>query len=615
MTTSKLITGIAITALILLLNSPAHAITPADLFREKARSVSPKRYGKRAHAANIDLSGPSRGRKFLRLQLPDGRVVNLKRTRFKDRGTGNALWQGRAVEHSNSRAMLTVKKGVLVGRLTIDEEVYEIRPQRGGKHVVELLDMSAFPECDSGVNELVLDYENDQPADTSGQSVNMASEGEIQFIDLLSVYTPNARNKAGGFTEIEALIQAAVDNANTAFSESNMNVRYQLVHTEEVNYNSQGTTSDALQWVTNSSYVSTIRDQFGADMVSIIVDTPSSCGTGWVQRNPGPSFEAYAFQATDIDCAVGNLTFAHEHGHNMGMEHNWENSSVGTNPSSASFDFSYAHYVNGSYRTVMSYSNPCPNGCPRVARFSNPNVNFAGVPTGIANERDNAQTGDLIAPIINSFRNSVVSINPVVNVRIGQSIDDVEENVETGSMSFYSSDLEFGYDPSASSNRILGLRFVSVNVPPNATITNAYLEFTVDETSTETTSADISILASDSATAFSSNAYDLSNRNTTGSIVYWNIPEWNTVGELNRSPDISNLVQEVVNRSGWNAGNNMAFVINASGRRTAEAWDGEDGSAPLLHIEYTTDGSPATSLPAVSILSVTFENTTTNNND
>ena len=44
----------------------------------------------------------------------------------------------------------------------------------------------------------------------------------------------------------------------------------------------------------NNAQVAELRDQYGADMVSVIVDTPSSCGTGYVQRNPGPGFAAWA---------------------------------------------------------------------------------------------------------------------------------------------------------------------------------------------------------------------------------------------------------------------------------------------------------------------------------
>ena len=60
---------------------------------------------------------------------------------------------------------------------------------------------------------------------------------------------------------------------------------------------------------------------------------------------------------TARSCAIGNLSYAHEHGHNLGFAHNPENGG------GAAYADAYGHYVSGNYRTVMSYSNPCVGGC------------------------------------------------------------------------------------------------------------------------------------------------------------------------------------------------------------------------------------------------------------
>ncbi len=110
--------------------------------------------------------------------------------------------------------------------------------------------------------------------------------------------------------------------------------------------------------------------RLAADMVSLMVEAGSACGLGYVMRSrPAPAFAGSAFQVTALGCAVGNLSFAHEHGHNMGMEHDPAN---GTSPASASFPYAFGHFVNGSYRTVMSYAGECSSGCTRVPHFSNP---------------------------------------------------------------------------------------------------------------------------------------------------------------------------------------------------------------------------------------------------
>ena len=64
-----------------------------------------------------------------------------------------------------------------------------------------------------------------------------------------------------------------------------------------------------------------------------------------------------------------------------------------------------------------------------------------------------------------------------------------------------------------------------------------------------------------------------------------------------RTSDLSDIVEEIVSRAGWDAGNDMAFVFTGSGKRTAEAFESGAATAPLLHIEYTVpDQSPLTSL-------------------
>lgn len=56
----------------------------------------------------------------------------------------------------------------------------------------------------------------------------------------------------------------------------------------------------------------------------------------------------------------------------------------------------------------MSYVNPCANGCTRHPYMSNPNVTFMGLPTGIADQRDNHRTGNLIAPIAANWKTNPI---------------------------------------------------------------------------------------------------------------------------------------------------------------------------------------------------------------
>jgi len=297
--------------------------------------------------------------------------------------------------------------------------MYIIRPL-GGRTVVEMLDTDSFaPEWghDAATHghdmvPPVSGGDTIQESAAAAAPTAAAADGTVQIV-LMSVYTPQARAAAGGTTQMQARIQATVDQANTAFINSNMIARYFLAHTEEVSHNDSGDIVTDLNWVTSNATVASLRNTYAADMVSLVVANGGPyCGVGWVQRNPGAGFANYAFQATDIDC-LSNQTLAHEHGHNLGFEHDPGNAGIA--PSGASYPWSFGHYVNGAFRTIMSY-NACTVSCPRVLHFSNPDVLYNGVPTGILDQRDNAQTGDLTASIVANFRagGGSVANNPPV---------------------------------------------------------------------------------------------------------------------------------------------------------------------------------------------------------
>ena len=70
-----------------------------------------------------------------------------------------------------------------------------------------------------------------------------------------------------------------------------------------------------------------------------------------------------------------------------------------------------------------------------------------------------------------------------------------------------------------SRQQIVGIRFSPVNIPQGALITNAYIEFTVDETTTEATVLSIQAQDADHAPAFGSGTNDISDRPRTVELI------------------------------------------------------------------------------------------------
>ncbi|MEM9598221.1 MAG: reprolysin-like metallopeptidase, partial [Acidobacteriota bacterium] len=191
--------------------------------------------------------------------------------------------------------------------------------------------------------------------------------------------------------------------SNTAFANSQTNAQFTLVHTAQVAYNDSGNIRNDRNWAQADPTVNALRDQYAADLVGLLVENGGGgCGVAFLMGNESAAgFAPFGYQVTARSCAVGNLSYPHEHGHNMGLQHNPQN---GAPQSQAYRNYAYGHYNNGNYRTVMSYSNPCSSGCTRRPYFSNPNVVFQGAATGIANQRENARVIDEVAPFTANYR-------------------------------------------------------------------------------------------------------------------------------------------------------------------------------------------------------------------
>ena len=144
-------------------------------------------------------------------------------------------------------------------------------------------------------------------------------------------------------------------------------------------------------------------------------------------------------------------------------------------------------------------------------------------------------------------------------VRVISDNDDAEERVSNGSMTRGSTDLEFGYD--GSTQQIVGMRFRSVNIPQGATINSAYIEFETDETDSGTTNLVIFGQDADSPNQFANNDGNISDRTKTSASVNWTPSAWSSRNDLHQTPNIASIIQELVNRSGWSAGNNMVIIV------------------------------------------------------
>lgn len=181
---------------------------------------------------------------------------------------------------------------------------------------------------------------------------------------------------------------------------------------------------------------------------------------------------------------------------------------------------------------------------------------------------------------------------------IGHADDDAEEQ-ENGDVNLNSGDLELVQDKNT---QLVGLRFNEVFLEQGTEIRSAFIQFVCDEPSSEPTSLIITAQDSGHAERFSSDPHNLSSRPRVDKELEWSPGKWKRNGsatEHERTVDLAPLVQAVVNRKDWKAGNSIAFFISGTGQRTAIAFQGHGESAPQLIVD-ADESHPADNEPPVA---------------
>ncbi len=309
---------------------------------------------------------------------------------------------------------LVVNGDVIVGTVRALGETYTIRSTGGGDIEIRQTDEETLPEC---AGPLALPVEAGAPgADVAAPPVSVESTSASSRIDILVVYTSAARAWIGGEGPIEATIDLWFTEANAYLRASGVDLQIQLAHAEELDYTETSSSEELTPFrLTRDGImdrVHAMRDAVGADLVHLVERWGSSgrfryCGLAYVMRDAVASFASNAFGATVIDC--GSLTFAHELGHNMGLNHDRYAEDISLDSGLVNMPTNDAYgYVNQAgvevgtstrrWRTIMAYSVQCSHAgaspCSRLGRFSNPAQTWSGHPLGVwSNGNANSVTG------------------------------------------------------------------------------------------------------------------------------------------------------------------------------------------------------------------------------
>jgi hypothetical protein len=331
----------------------------------------------------------------IELELPGDRLMAVTRSRLEERGRGDLLWSGSS--SGDEQVVLTVRGGRLAGTVFGRDGVYQISPVGDDGHELLEVDRGTLPGCGGAPH-----FDGLEPVARSSATT---TSFRTPRIDLLVLYEARTTAAVGSKRNMQTIVQHYVDLTNVALHNSAVEARVRLVHTTEVSFPAgvSGSNEAILGWLRSSAEIADLRGAHGADLVGVVHEPLARfCGSAAMVYRPGGPTSSRAFFDSRRLC--GADTFAHEVGHLLGGDHNPENSVV----ASGQYIYGRGHYHDGLYRTIMSYSDPCSDGCPSQPFFSNPSIRHDRRKTGLPGERDNAR-------IIDEFADAVAGFSAAVN--------------------------------------------------------------------------------------------------------------------------------------------------------------------------------------------------------
>jgi hypothetical protein len=173
---------------------------------------------------------------------------------------------------------------------------------------------------------------------------------------------------------------------------------------------------------------------------------------------------------------------------------------------------------------------------------------------------------------------------------VSQSIDDAEEGAN-GKVDLANDDLDLGQASGFESAVAVGIRFDGIRIPKGSKIKSAFLQFTKDEPGTKDDPTNLTIRAEliGDAESFRNEPRNISTRSLTKKAVNWLPQPWHQGdgrSERQQTPNLSAVIQEVIERDDWKEGNALAIVFSGNGERDAMSFDGGGKqNGPTLYLE------------------------------
>lgn len=365
----------------------------------------------------------------IEVEVPENEwgTVRFKAEIVEYNNSDDYLWYGEIepygeleCECNEGSLMLIKRQDELFGTIRLEGKVYEIEPLSGNKSAIGEVPENMLNNAVCGVGS------GNQNLTGGGDNEPVTSRENCNVVRVLFLHTPNAYGTIGNpNTAAESVIAAT----NIALNKSDVswgNLFFILAGVEEVNIDeTMMKPNQVLSAITFNQDAQDLRNQYGADIVVLfanrsIADFGTTAGIAWV----GPS-NSFAYGVVQSIGANSSFVASHEIGHIFGALHepcdaieagdNCDDG--GTFEHAHSFQFTkkkgvwpFCNTIIHTRKTIM-FSEGSDEA---IQHYSNPDVDFENVPTGITNARDNARLLKESACTVSGFRTLTPSLSVVL---------------------------------------------------------------------------------------------------------------------------------------------------------------------------------------------------------
>ncbi|WP_153785715.1 reprolysin-like metallopeptidase [Pseudomonas sp. EMN2] len=318
----------------------------------------------------------------LAVTMPNGKTAQFHLRDFSTITAGIEGWVGykpsnwKSAHASSSAAEIDIdplyylslaREGdTVVGSVIVDGQRYRIDDLGAGKQVLIKVDESQLPQDAEPLQANMAGSVDDTPGKVHGSAHSV-----LRVLFLVT----NQRKAA---TPTYKLVLAnALNDANQYMINSNVGVTYELAGFYEGEYDETGRSytqqlNDIRLAQPFAGEVLKRREALGAHLVSMYSTARQNCGMAWLTASKAQAHSV-------ISCPA---SLAHELGHNLGVSHGWTEGDAQRKPP---YMHGYRHNTAPTFRTIMTGT------AGAIPFFSNPRLQYQGVPMGTTNHHDAAR--------------------------------------------------------------------------------------------------------------------------------------------------------------------------------------------------------------------------------